>query len=491
MQLTRSAKIFLVVVLLEASGVIGYGAVLIYYGLKNQADQMLYYAGCLITMAVTLAAMGFDCLRTENTVEMLCVLVMTLFFCGITGYIILDNVNDDGTGEKFVQTSVASDAGGYNKMAVIAFVASLQGSAMLTLVVTGSMTYKSFGWRIFKLFGTDKVMRGVFAQLLFAKAMLKLDLAASIAGLIQTAQLVMLDDVLRQVMVLGVAGLNILFLFLAWFSLTKEWGSTLCLAAPFALAQPGVLLYYALYELNRFERCGRTLLQACPEWNLTKSAISNCLDCGVWPEANETDIDGNSGRPGEPRCLVNCGEPNVEVGGLVVGEYTVLIYDPRYAEVWERPVYSTVALQVCVRMLLCYVLLVATRNFGKGLRNFRLNKLVPADVTELPKGFKLPEGTSPAHSARIAKCLHSMLKGGEVRLREVDPMTLSDAAANPKHHRSKNRRPSTSSAARKKTTAGKAGSKGRLGRLGRGRGRSHAPCPRRPRGAFPLFVSAS
>ena len=137
------------------------------------------------------------------------------------------------------------------------------------------------------------------------------------------------------------------------------------------------------------------------------------------------------------------------------------------------------------------VLLVATRNFGKGLRNFRLNKLVPADVTELPKGFKLPEGTSPAHSARIAKCLHSMLKGGEVRLREVDPMTLSDAAANPKHHRSKNRRPSTSSAARKKTTAGKAGSKGRLGRLGRGRGRSHAPCPRRPRGAFPLFVSAS
>ena len=82
-------------------------------------------------------------------------------------------------------------------------------------------------------------------------------------------------------------------------------------------------------------------------------------------------------------------------------------------------------------MLLCYVLLVATRNFGKGLRNFRLNKLVPADVTELPKGFTLPEGTSPAHSARIAKCLHSMLKGGEVRLREVDPMTLSDAAANP------------------------------------------------------------
>ena len=79
-QLTPSAIIFMVVVLFEAFGVASYAVVLIHYGLRNGSDQMLYYAGCLICMASTLVVMGVDCLRTENTVELLCVHIMTFFF---------------------------------------------------------------------------------------------------------------------------------------------------------------------------------------------------------------------------------------------------------------------------------------------------------------------------------------------------------------------------------------------------------------------------
>ena len=132
---------------------------------------MLYYAGCLICMASTLAVMGVDCLRTENTIELLCVLMMTLFFCGVTAYIIVNNALERGgeAAESFVNTNVGEDTGGFAPSTTVAFVSAVQGSAMIVLIVTGRMTYRSFGWRIFKLFGTDKQMRSVFTQLLFAK----------------------------------------------------------------------------------------------------------------------------------------------------------------------------------------------------------------------------------------------------------------------------------------------------------------------------------
>ena len=79
-QLTPSAITFLMVVLFEAFGVGSYAVVLIHYGLINGSDPMLYYAGCLICMASTLVVMGVDCLRTENTVELMCVHMMTFFF---------------------------------------------------------------------------------------------------------------------------------------------------------------------------------------------------------------------------------------------------------------------------------------------------------------------------------------------------------------------------------------------------------------------------
>ena len=52
--------------------------------------------------------MGVDCLRTENTVELICVLLMTLFFCGVTAYVVVNNALEKAgeARESFVNTKV-------------------------------------------------------------------------------------------------------------------------------------------------------------------------------------------------------------------------------------------------------------------------------------------------------------------------------------------------------------------------------------------------
>ena len=425
-QLTRSAQVFLGIVLLEVGGIIGYCCVLSYYSLEaNSADgvtqpQMRYYAGCLFALALTMGSMGIDCLRTENTVELLCVLMMTLFMCGVTMYVVVTNFTSKNE-ESFVKTDV-SDKAGVSKEMFVSIVAAGQGSLMVALSVSGTMTYNSFGWRIFKLFGTDKAMRSVFVQLLFAKAMLKLDLSASMAALIQVAQLVMKqDEVFQQVLVLMVGGANLVFLFVAWICLAYEFGFVLCVLSPLTLVQPGLLLYYAVFKLLQSENCGRDTKEVCADWDNDLTPLDNCVACGTW--------DDNSTRADEYRCLVGCGSTDIEVGGLVSGVYEVLVYKGEYGDVWETPVYATVALLVFVRCLTCYVLIVATRNFGRGLKNFRLNQIRPSHTDELPKGIRLPE-MAHAKKGRVARCLHSMLRGVNVRLRDVEG--LSDAIASTK-----------------------------------------------------------
>ena len=425
-QLTRSAQVFLGIVLLEMGGIVAYCCVLSYYSLEaNSADgvtqpQMRYYAGCLFALALTMGSMGVDCLRTENTVELMCVLAMTLFMCGVTMYVVVTNFLSDDR-ESFVKTDV-SDKAGVAKDLFVTIVAAGQGSLMVALTVSGLMTYSSFGWRIFKLFGTDKTMRSVFVQLLFSKAMLKLDLSASIAALIQVAQLVMKqDEVLQQVVVLMAGGANLVFLFVAWVCLAQEFGFVLCVLSPLTLVQPGLLLYYAVFKLLQSENCGRDTQEVCIDWDNDLTPLENCVACGTY--------DDNSSRTDEYKCLRGCGVTDVEVGGLVSGVYEVLVYKGEYGDVWETPVYATVALLVFVRCLTCYVLIVATRNFGRGLKNFRLNQIKPHSTDELPRGVRLPEAT-PSRKGRIARCLHSMLRGCNVKLREIEG--LSDAAANPK-----------------------------------------------------------
>lgn len=67
-------------------------------------------------------------------------------------------------------------------------------------------------------------------------------------------------------------------------------------------------------------------------------------------------------------------QPHVlQVGSLVSGVYEVLIYNQKYAAVWEMPVYACVGILLVVRLIVAYVLAQQTRNFGRGLKGFRLN----------------------------------------------------------------------------------------------------------------------
>ena len=63
----------------------------------------------------------------------------------------------------------------------------------------------------------------------------------------------------------------------------------------------------------------------------------------------------------------------LQVGSLVSGVYEVLIYNQKYAAVWEMPVYACVGILLVVRLIVAYVLAQQTRNFGRGLKGFRLN----------------------------------------------------------------------------------------------------------------------
>ena len=259
-----------------------------------------------------------------------------------------------------------------------------------------------------------------------------------------------------QVVGFGVTGFNFLFLLMSWVCLRMEWGCILCTCAPLMLVQPAYLLWcaaaharhtgnpthtrstgaghaarpprptlglcacrYAMYELYLTESCGRQLMDddVCPEWNLTNTALENCVHCGF----KDWVLEGNynlseAAPPGEAyKCLVNCGINNVEVcrrsatalqpeaatlcgggynptlpeaatpryrrlqphvlqvGSLVSGVYEVLIYNQKYAAVWEMPVYACVGILLVVRLIVAYVLAQQTRNFGRGLKGFRLN----------------------------------------------------------------------------------------------------------------------
>ena len=159
-----------------------------------------------------------------------------------------------------------------------------------------------------------------FTLTLLAKALLKLDFAASIAALIQIVQIVRADEEFYQVAGFGVAAFNFAFLLLAWACLQMEWGRILCSCAPVMLVQPGYLLWYAMYELYLTESCGRTLMddEVCPAWNLTMSARDNCMHCGFKDVYDDYNLSATGDAPPSNayKCLVNCGTNNLEVGCL-------------------------------------------------------------------------------------------------------------------------------------------------------------------------------
>ena len=113
--------------------------------------------------------------RSENTVELLTAIVVgsgvtaTIYYVRLCGDI--DNVKRQKC-EDSVQCSTADSIPAWVLTAVSL---TCQSLVQLVLMGYGYRSYLDFGWRIFKLFGTDLRMRTVYETFLWLKAMLKLD----------------------------------------------------------------------------------------------------------------------------------------------------------------------------------------------------------------------------------------------------------------------------------------------------------------------------
>jgi len=125
------------------------------------------------------------------------------------------------------------------------------------------------------------------------------------------------------------------------------------------------------------------------------TASDNCVDCGFKDIYANLNLSTTTPPADAYKCLVNCGVSNIEVGSLVSGVYEVLIYDPKYASVWEMPVYSTVSFLILIRVIVAWALSMSTHNFGRGLKGFRLNIIDHSGDGALPKGMHI-EGASAA-----------------------------------------------------------------------------------------------
>ena len=316
-----------------------------------------------------------------------------------------------------------------------------QLSLALGVLLTGLLSYRTFGWRVFKMFGTQRELRRIYMQLLSTYSILKLDITTTVLAIIQTQQLVLgRSD--------GGDGTQIgFYLFIIIYDLVERVGAfrliraerkkALAAAAPFALALPIFLLYlvYALYES---EQCGRYTRAACPLWLANQSNVANCLACGyvdrlTGAPANATYTNISSGVT--LRCLEpECGTPDKLVAQLVFNKFAVLLYNPVFARVWEQPVYSVIFFHVAVRLLALWATHTLSRSFGKGLKGFRMRA---PDVQDVRIVRDMP--TRLRGDRNVERCLQTMLTGSTVRIREsadsasssgVMPTTAaSDAAA--------------------------------------------------------------
>ena len=121
-----------------------------------------------------------------------------------------------------------------------------QGTIQISFFVFGYLSYKDFGWRIFKLFGTDLGMRQVYETYLWFKALLKMD--ALLAGLNVAAGFAFFyfkeGESWRVVMIVGV-GANLLWVCLAFAAVKLEKSLLVRVLMPPALLMPGYLAYKA------------------------------------------------------------------------------------------------------------------------------------------------------------------------------------------------------------------------------------------------------
>ena len=179
--LPRACFGLIAAVVLDVVAMLGYATLLLMDGASPSA---FYFAAVVLTGAFILVFFTMSAVLSENTIELLATVCVGTCVTIMVFWLRLGGGNLDQVQRTTERGGMMDDL--FPDPAQKQFVLTLgalatQGTIQLAFVVFGYLSYKDFGWRIFKLFGTDLGMRQVYETYLWFKALLKMD--ALLAGL--------------------------------------------------------------------------------------------------------------------------------------------------------------------------------------------------------------------------------------------------------------------------------------------------------------------
>lgn len=445
-RLPLAAKAYLFLSLMQAVGLIGFAIALFIFAVREWSLSLTLYGTSSLTVALFLAAVSYTSLRFENTADLVLIAVVVFWSSGLTIYVMLSNydVEYDVERQSFIAQNTFDDLY-VSRQTFVLIMAIGQGTLCALLLVAAFVTYRSFGWRVFKLYGSSQLMRRLYMRLLYTISMLKADAFANVFAFIYAQQLVFdgHEDVAIPIAFICLEVLGLGYFYRAYVTVRWEKETSTKLLFLVAMCGPSFCLWLAwrtlthaprcphrrrrarratrrpeppattpradasaaaLAEPSRARRAGLNVWEACGretrgycDWKVNKTALQNCLDCGIDPLWEEY------------RCfLPRCGQKNTEVAQLVTGALDVRVYDHRFHAVWEQPVYFSVGLHCLLRVLSLYVVSKQRKNFGLGLKNFDKQHVHASKLRSVPAALL----SQPA----VMRSLQQMIIGANVKL---------------------------------------------------------------------------
>ena len=160
--LPRACFGLIAAVVLDVVAMLGYATLLLMDGASPSA---FYFAAVVLTGAFILVFFTMSAVLSENTIELLATVCVGTCVTIMVFWLRLGGGNLDQVQRTTERGGMMDDL--FPDPAQKQFVLTLgalatQGTIQIAFVVFGYLSYKDFGWRIFKLFGTDLGMRQVY-----------------------------------------------------------------------------------------------------------------------------------------------------------------------------------------------------------------------------------------------------------------------------------------------------------------------------------------
>ena len=223
--LTRAARALLAAVLFQVACLAAYAVYvgrLAYFAMDSPEPTpwLFYYSACLGFVALFQVTVTFDALLTENTAELNLALGISLGVIAIVAYVFINSAL--GIGSTFVRNNLSTSIG--TSRAPLKLVLALMLVTAVVIAVCGFKTWRNFGWRVFKLFGTNTKMRKLYTELLQARALMKLDGMVTACAIAQSWQMMFrpAQELPLVILYATFVGACVLVHGLAWLAVRRE-----------------------------------------------------------------------------------------------------------------------------------------------------------------------------------------------------------------------------------------------------------------------------